>query len=496
MNSRIARKPARQRRAPPPDPHVDLQQRSLFVGDLDENVSKHELYEIFSKYGTVDEIKLPLNKKGKCLGHAYINYKFVKDAQSALSNLRHPIINSKQCRVMPWAKPDKSNYNICVKHLPSSVTNAQLYDMFSPYGTISSSKVQANPKTNQSLGYGYVAFESEQQANDAINKTNGMMVKGHRIATEMFISRQQRYERLDKLDFTNVYVKHIPPSWSETDVIQFFEQETNGRISSHHFSHKGYGMSACLNFVSVPQAKRCIARLNGYAVDSYTLYVARAQKRKERDYCIKRQKKERWRAQSKLFVANLPPYVEEDELRNMFMRYGSITSCFIERDDEGAPLNRGVVGFRYKHNASNAMDQLNGTFYGRFKLDVTRFNGNKNKHLHVQNKHVECDEKAIVSVINQRNEKQHSVEVVYSVEVWLKRIVKLPQYIQLFKDEGVDDFETLQLLDEDAFKQIGIKKIGHLKKIISYGARLNTNDKDNGWELQMEGAANRRSKLL
>eukprot|EP01083_Nonionella_stella_P076923 209806_1 len=491
MNWERARKQVTQRRAPPPDPHVHLQKRSLFVGDLNENVSKHELYEIFSKHGAIDKIKLPLNKNGKCLGHAYINYKFVKDAQSALSNLRHPIINSKQCRVMPWAKPDKSNYNICVKHLPSSVTNAQLYDMFSPYGTISSSKVQANPKTNQSLGYGYVAFESEQQANDAINKTNGMMVKGHRIATEMFISRQQRYERLDKLDFTNVYVKHIPPSWSETDVIQFFEQETNGRISSHHFSHKGYGMSACLNFVSVPQAKRCIARLNGYAVDSYTLYVARAQKRKERDFCIKQQRKERQKTQSKLFVANLPPYVGEDELRHMFSRYGSITSCRIERDDDGVSLKRGVVGFRHKHNASDAMYQVNGTFYDRFKLYVTRFNGNRVKRhqkpkLWKQNKHVECDEKAVVSVIKERKDKQQ----INSVEAWLKHIVKLPQYMQLFEDEGVDDFETLQLLNEDGFKQMGIKKIGHLKKLMSHVAQLNANDNDNGWELQMEGAAN------
>eukprot|EP01083_Nonionella_stella_P076922 209805_1 len=257
MNWERARKQVTQRRAPPPDPHVHLQKRSLFVGDLNENVSKHELYEIFSKHGAIDKIKLPLNKNGKCLGHAYINYKFVKDAQNALSNLRHLIMNGKQCRVMACAKPDKSNHNIYVKNLPSTANNATLYDMFSPYGTISSWKVKTNPDTNQSLGYGYVAFESEQQANDAINKTNGMMFQGHRIATEIFISRQQRVDNL-QYDFTNVYVKNIPPSWSETYVIQLFEQETNGRISSHHFSHKAIGTSVCLNFVSVPQAKRCI----------------------------------------------------------------------------------------------------------------------------------------------------------------------------------------------------------------------------------------------
>ena len=65
------------RRQPPPfRPPTTEEQReasTIYVGDLDLAVSKHELYCIFSDEHDVEDIVIP-TKNGVSLGYAYIRY--------------------------------------------------------------------------------------------------------------------------------------------------------------------------------------------------------------------------------------------------------------------------------------------------------------------------------------------------------------------------------------------------------------------------------------
>ena len=62
----------RTRRSPPDS-------ASLYIGDLDKNVTKYELHKIFGVKGEIDEIVIPKTKEGKAGGYAYINYKRTED---------------------------------------------------------------------------------------------------------------------------------------------------------------------------------------------------------------------------------------------------------------------------------------------------------------------------------------------------------------------------------------------------------------------------------
>merc|ERR1712228_213244 len=68
---------------------------------------------------------------------------------------------------------------------------------------------------------------------------------------------------------------------------------------------------------------------------------------------------------------------------------------------------------------------------------------------------------------------------------WMTRIVKLPQYIDLFVENGFDDMETITEITMSTLTQIGIEKIGHKMKIIKAVTKLNVNHNDN----DNEGAA-------
>ena len=59
------------------------------------------------------------------------------------------------------------------------------------------------------------------------------------------------------------------------------------------------------------------------------------------------------------------------------------------------------------------------------------------------------------------------------VSVWLNETVKLPEYDNIFKEQGVVDMETLKLLKEDQLKDMGIKKIGHVIRLKRFIDKLN-----------------------
>ena len=58
------------------------------------------------------------------------------------------------------------------------------------------------------------------------------------------------------------------------------------------------------------------------------------------------------------------------------------------------------------------------------------------------------------------------------VRMWLHNTVKLPQYYQLFIDQGFDDLETISDLTVDDLRSMGIDKLGHQKKLIKHVKKL------------------------
>eukprot|EP01084_Bolivina_argentea_P125754 222754_1 len=83
-------------------------------------------------------------------------------------------------------------------------------------------------------------------------------------------------------------------------------------------------------------------------------------------------------------------------------------------------------------------------------------------------------QKSMVSALNENTEEE-------VVKMWLRNEVKLPQYIQLFMDEGYDDMVTITgSLKENDLLEMGIKKKGHRKKIMifinEYKNRNNNNN--------------------
>merc|ERR1712244_116495 len=108
------------------------------------------------------------------------------------------------------------------------------------------------------------------------------------------------------------------------------------------------------------------------------LYVARAQKTKERKEYLSRQQRKRGMGARRnytganLYVKNLSPDVDDAKLHEMFVNFGSITSAKVMREASGKSRGFGFVAFEKKEAATRAIHEMTNTLHHGKPLYVSR----------------------------------------------------------------------------------------------------------------------------
>jgi polyadenylate-binding protein len=343
---------------------------SLYVGDLTPDVSEALLFEIFNAIGPVASVRVCRDAATRrSLGYAYVNYHRVEDAEKALDSMNFNPIRNKPCRIM-WSHRDPSLRksgagNIFVKNLAKSIDNKALYDTFSIFGNILSCKVALNSK-GESLGYGFVHYESEEAAQQAISRVNGMVIANQKVQVAPFKSKKER-GGLDKTRYTNLYVKNLPEDFSKERLDELFAK--HGAITSSLLVTGDDGKCrgfAFVNYGTTEEASAAAEALNNVEVDGKRLYVGRAQKKEERERelkerfeQIKAEKQKKW-AGVNLYIKNLSDSMDKDRLTTEFSKFGLITSARIMATEDGKSRGFGFVCFATPDEATKAVTEMNG----------------------------------------------------------------------------------------------------------------------------------------
>jgi polyadenylate-binding protein len=342
---------------------------SLYVGELSLEVTEALLFEMFNAVGPVASVRVCRDAATRrSLGYAYVNFHRVEDAERALDTMNFTLIRNKPCRIM-WSHRDpslrKSGYgNIFVKNLATNIDNKALYDTFSIFGNILSCKVATNHK-RESLGYGFVHYESDDAAATAISRVNGMVIAGQKVTVAAFKSKKERGGN-DKVHYSNLYVKNLPEDFNKEKFDALFSkygEVTSSVVAmSEDGKSKGFGF---INYLNPEDASAAVNELNNADIGGKKLFVGRAQKREEREKELRdrfeqvkaeRQKKY---AGVNLYVKNLSDNIDDQKLIQEFSKYGEIKSARVMSED-GKSRGFGFVCFATPEEATKAVSEMNG----------------------------------------------------------------------------------------------------------------------------------------
>ncbi|XVE87089.1 hypothetical protein DITRI_Ditri18aG0088200 [Diplodiscus trichospermus] len=344
---------------------------SLYVGDLDPTVTESQLYDAFNQLGTVVSVRVCKDlSTRRSLGYGYVNYSNPDEAARALDVLNFTPVNGKPIRIMysnrdPTVRKSGAG-NIFIKNLDKTIDNKDLHDTFSTFGNILSCKI-ATDHLGQSKGYGFVQFDNEESAKNAIDKLNGMLLNDKQVFVGHFLRKQERESDVDKVKFNNVYVKNLSESTTDEDLKNVFGDY--GPITSAVVMRDADGKSKCFGFVNFENpddAARSVDSLNGKKFDDKEWYVGKAQKKSEREMELKGRYEQTLRETSvkfeglNLYVKNLDDGINDDKFRELFSEFGTITSCKVMCDPNGISRGSGFIAFSTAEEASRALAEMNG----------------------------------------------------------------------------------------------------------------------------------------
>ncbi|XP_025265908.1 RNA-binding protein squid isoform X8 [Camponotus floridanus] len=154
-----------------------LNDRKLFVGGLSWETTDKELREHFSTYGDIESINVKTDPNtGRSRGFAFIVFAKAESLDKIMGAGDHVINNKKVDPKKAKARHGK----IFVGGLSTELSDDDIKNFFSQFGTIVEVEMPFDKTKNQRKGFCFITFESEQVVNELL-KTSKQTINGKEV---------------------------------------------------------------------------------------------------------------------------------------------------------------------------------------------------------------------------------------------------------------------------------------------------------------------------
>jgi len=196
---------AKRARGEPRDPEDEVM-RKLFVGNMNVISTKETVEEYFQNFGELENVYCPTGK-----GYAFLTFKYASGIDAVQRARPHKVddrlVDTKRSTPKEFAGiPDmearskklyisgaRSYGEEAVGHsgLTDDITDNDLEQYFSQYGTVTSIDQKVWPDTGKKRGYGYIEFDDED-AVDKIVLLGIHIIGGARMEARKGLSKEQQ----------------------------------------------------------------------------------------------------------------------------------------------------------------------------------------------------------------------------------------------------------------------------------------------------------------
>lgn len=144
----------------------------LFVGGISWETSEDTFASYFGQYGEITDSVIMLDKhSGRPRGFGFVTFSDPTVADKVLED--EHVIDGRMVEVKRTVPREDTDYKgvsktkkIFVGGIPPSLTNEELKEYFSSYGSIVDYQIMVDHKTGRPRGFGFVTFESEDSVEE------------------------------------------------------------------------------------------------------------------------------------------------------------------------------------------------------------------------------------------------------------------------------------------------------------------------------------------
>lgn len=277
---------------------------NVFIKNLDKAIDNKAMYDTFSAFGNILSCKVAQDEKGASKGYGFVHFETEEAANMSIDKVNGMLLNDKKVfvgRFIPRKEREKALgeknklfTNVYVKNFGDELGDETLQDMFEKFGKITSHKVMSKDD-GKSRGFGFVAFESADAAESAVDALNGKELGDGKVLyvgraqkkaeRQMELKRkfeQLKIERLNRYHGVNLYVKNLDDTIDDDRLRKEFHSFgtiTSAKVMMDDGRSKGFGF-VC--FSDPEEATKAVTEMNGRICGTKPLYVALAQRKEER----------------------------------------------------------------------------------------------------------------------------------------------------------------------------------------------------------------------
>lgn len=192
---------------------------NVYCKNVPSDWSEEKITEIFEQFGPITSTMIAKDSEGKSKGFCFINFAEADSAAAAIEKMTSQVTGDPNkplvvCRAQTKEERAKelrerfeqlkverqkkfAGVNLYVKNLADEITDEKLMEAFTRFGSITSAKVMREADNGATKGFGFVCFQTPEDAQKAMAEMNGKMLDQKPLYVAMAQRKDVRRAQLE-----------------------------------------------------------------------------------------------------------------------------------------------------------------------------------------------------------------------------------------------------------------------------------------------------------
>lgn len=192
------------------------------MGNIPETYYDLDLFKLFKNrgYNIKSATSMTNQQTGQPLHYGNLSFYTQEEAEKCQREMNNLMYKGKPLVLYFMGTKDfDAKANLIVTGLNKEITQQEFYDIFCKFGKIRSCKLEIFT-TGESRGFGYVQYDKQEEAKEAIDTLNNQMLKEKKVEVKLLVNKKERVGGID--GFNNLFVKNLIQGTDDSQLREMF----------------------------------------------------------------------------------------------------------------------------------------------------------------------------------------------------------------------------------------------------------------------------------